>query len=78
MLLLDLSSDITGNLVGIIILAIIVIVIQAAIIRWIFRIGTQINNQKTMISLLIKLCEKSGVTKDEVEIITKIYNFKEP
>ncbi len=60
----------------ILIFAIIIILIQVVIIRWIFRIDEQINNQKATIWLLIKLCEKQGVSEEQLRNIMKVFKIK--
>jgi len=42
------------------------------IIRSVFRIDTQVNNQLVMIFLLTKLCEKSNVNNEAVELIHNV------
>jgi hypothetical protein len=49
-----------------ILVIILIIVIQIAIIRWIFKINRQVENQRAQIWLLMKLCEKNGVTEAEL------------
>ncbi|HEU4576488.1 MAG TPA: hypothetical protein VFS36_15915 [Chitinophagaceae bacterium] len=44
--------------------------------RWIFSIKRQLWNQKQQINLLIKIAEKLGVPKEEVELIENKNNNK--
>jgi hypothetical protein len=65
------------SIIVILIFGLVAILIQVLIIRWIFKIDTQLNNQKAMIFLLIKLCEKQGVTADEIDKIARVFGVKE-
>ena len=67
------DSALFGAFVLIIIAAII---IQVLIIRWVFRIDTQVNNQRATTWFLIKLCEKQGITKEEIDKIRKDFKIK--
>lgn len=49
------------SLIALLIFAVIVFAIQVVILRWVFMIHLQVNNQKTMIFLLTKLCENKGI-----------------
>ena len=40
------------------------------------RSDRKIRNQETMIKLLIKLCEKNGVSPDELEVIKSVGRVK--
>lgn len=64
------NMDGTDVLVYFIVL-VIVFFIQAAILRWIFMIKTQVANQNTMILLLKKMCEKQGIEFSESETVEK-------
>lgn len=52
------------------------IIIQVVIIRWVFKIDEQVSNQKAMIWLLIKMCEKHGVDLKELEQIRTTFKIK--
>jgi len=63
------SSYTGAALLGLLFFAVIVIIIQVIIIRWVFRIDRQVSNQNAMVWLLIKLCEKQGVSPEDIHII---------
>ena len=77
MYLLDSTSNVSGGyFIGILILTVLIIIIQVLIIRWVFRIDDQVNNQRAMIWLLMKQWEKSGATSEEVEKFKKTFSLK--
>jgi hypothetical protein len=43
--------------------------IQVVVLRWIFMIDRQVNNQSKMINLLAVLCKQQGVNPVEVDSI---------
>lgn len=45
-------------------------------IRWVLSIKRQLWNQKAQINVLIKIAEKLGVPKDEIDLIEKRNNTK--
>lgn len=51
-------------------IAVLLIVVQVAIIRYVFRIDTQIRNQNKMINLLSHLLKVNGVSQDDVNALT--------
>ena len=55
------------NLIFSMVAVLVCIFIQAAILRWIFKINQQISNQQATIGLLINLCPKSGVDPKQIE-----------
>jgi Tfp pilus assembly protein PilN len=57
-------------------IAVVGILIQVIIIRWIFRIDRQIENQRAQIWLLMKLCEKNGVTDAELSNFKQSFKIK--
>jgi hypothetical protein len=58
------------------ILAMAFLFIQVIIVRWAFRIDTQVKNQNAMIFLLARLCEKANVSETDIESITKYFGVK--
>lgn len=54
------------NILPFLILAVLAIMIQVAIIRYIFRIDTQIKNQNKMINLLSHMLKVNGVSDEEI------------
>lgn len=55
------------HLLTILILGILAIMIQVAIIRYVFKIDTQIKNQNRMINLLSHLLKVNGVPQEDVD-----------
>lgn len=76
MIFLQTMQDPTAYIIVFLFFAMLAIIIQVLIIRWVFRIDTQVNNQNAMIFLLAKLCEKSNVSDDDIEIIMKHFKIK--
>jgi hypothetical protein len=54
----------------------VVFFLQVALLRWVFKINDRVLNQQAIIWLLIKLCEKSGVEKEELDNIKKVFKIK--
>ncbi|MBS1915714.1 MAG: hypothetical protein JST87_05515 [Bacteroidetes bacterium] len=54
----------------------IIIIIQVIIIRWIFKIDTQIKHQRAQIFILLRIWEKQGGTKEEVDNFLKSFSIK--
>lgn len=75
MQLLQMSSD-PGTLMVYLCIAIVVLFIYVIIIRWIFRIDRQIENQRAMIWLLMQLCEKNGLTQEQLENFKRSFKIK--
>ena len=63
---MDLQSTDTFTLVMILLIA---FGIQVVVLRWIFMIDRQVNNQSKMINLLAVLCKQHGVNPVEVDSI---------
>ena len=55
---------------------ILAIVIGGYILRWAIRSDSIIKNQQATLWFLIKLCEKQGVTPEEIEKIKMHFNLK--
>lgn len=51
--------------------------LQIFLIRWVFKVDTQVNNQQAMIQLLIKQCRKQGVNPKDLDAIKNFYNIQE-
>ena len=51
--------------------------LQIFLIRWVFKVDTQVNNQQAMIQLLIKQCRRQGVNPKDLEAIKNFYNIQE-
>ena len=58
------------SILPILIVSIFIIAIQIAIIRYVFRIDTQIKNQNKMINLLSHLLKVNGVSQEDVNALT--------
>lgn len=56
-----------ASTIAIVFLVIVGIIIQVLLIRWVFRIDTQVNNQRAMLYILMKMAEKQGVTHEDIE-----------
>jgi hypothetical protein len=68
----------TSTLVIYILLAIVVLLaISYFLFRWIFSMKRQLWNQRQQITLLIKIAEKIGVPRSEVEVIEERNKSKE-
>jgi hypothetical protein len=74
MRVLLLSDSFEDNVIIYVILFIICLFITALITRWIFRIDEQVRNQRASLFLLTKLCEKQGVSKEEIKQWRKDFN----
>ncbi len=68
----------TSTLVIYVMLAIVVLLaISYFLFRWIFSMKRQLWNQRQQITLLIKIAEKIGVPRSEVEVIEERNKSKE-
>jgi hypothetical protein len=76
MIFLQSSPDYTAYFIVSIFVVVLAVIVLVLIIRSVFRIDTQVDNQHAMIYLLVKLCEKSNVTDEEIQKITKYFNVK--
>lgn len=65
------------NLLPIVLVSVFFLVIQIAIVRYVFRIDTQIRNQNKMINLLAHLLKVNGVPEDDVDFLTYKKNKKQ-
>ena len=70
------SSLAPVSIIIIVVLALLAIYIQVLLIRWVFKIEHQLDNQRAMVWLLIKLCEKSAVAPEEIQAIIKSNSIK--
>lgn len=52
------------------------VLIFASVVRWVFKIDRQLENQRATIWLLIFLCEKNGVGQEKIETLKKILKVK--
>jgi hypothetical protein len=72
-----LTADIDGPVLMVSIgLSIVIIAIIIIIIRSVFKIETQVKNQRATIYLLMKLWEKQGATEEETSDFKKIFRIK--
>lgn len=63
------ASNASTFFIGFIFFVLLCIYIQVLLIRWVFKIQKQLANQRAMVWLLMKLCEKAGVSAEEVNAI---------
>lgn len=66
----------SGDFIGIIIIAAIALCIQLVIVRWMWKVNIQTKQQRVILELLAKLCEKNGVAKDEIESLKFGHDIK--
>jgi hypothetical protein len=45
------------------------LIISILLFRWILGIDRHLKNQKVMIALLMLLCQKHGITDDELQVV---------
>lgn len=64
----------TPELMLILFLAVVVVGLYLAAMRYMMGVNKRIRQADAQIALLIKLAEKAGVTKDELEVIKNVYN----
>ena len=64
------------DLIGIIVVIVLVLSIQVVILRLTFRVDTRVKYQRETIWLLMKLCEKQGLSKEELDNFKKNFNLK--
>jgi len=60
----------------IIVISVLLFFLEVAILRWVFRIDTQVKNQEAIIWILLKLSAKSGVDPEELDQIIKAFKIK--
>lgn len=76
-LLIGLPGDFAvGGLLTFILFAIIILLIQMVILRWIFKINEQMNNQRAAVWFLMKIAEKQGVSAEEISQIMSAFQIK--
>jgi hypothetical protein len=52
------------------------LVLSVIILRWILSIDRHLKNQKATIALLMMLCQKQGVTDDELQKVRNAYGVQ--
>ena len=68
-------SDAAAYLIFGILFLVAVIIIQVAVVRWIFRINKQVDNQRAMIWILLKIAGQQGVPKEELDKIIEVFEI---
>ncbi len=66
----------SGDFVGIVLVGAIALGLQLIIVRWMWKVNIQTKQQRVILELLAKLCEKNGVTKDEIESLKFGHDIK--
>jgi hypothetical protein len=75
MIMLDFAVSL-ANIFSVLVSIVVGWLILSGLFRWIFKIETQLNNQRATIWLLIKLLEKQGATPEEIQSLIKTFNIK--